>query len=99
MDDLTGRVTNDMVKNPMADQYEIVEFPAILDAEDADGKPIQKPLWPEFFDLPALERTKASMPAFQWNSQYQQTAHSPKQRRLLSASGGIYGPRMTHRQP
>ena len=72
MDDLTGRVTNDMVKNEMADQYEIVEFPALLDSEDDDGKPITKPLWPEFFDLPALERTKASMPAFQWNSQYQQ---------------------------
>ena len=72
MDDLTGRVTNDMVKNELADQYEIVEFPALLDAEDADGKPIMKPLWPEFFDLAALERTKASMPAFQWNSQYQQ---------------------------
>ena len=72
MDDLTGRVTNAMVKNAMADQYEIVEFPALLDAEDADGKPIMKPLWPEFFDLAALERTKASMPAFQWNSQYQQ---------------------------
>ena len=72
MDDLTGRVTNDMVKNELADQYEIVEFPALLDAEDDDGKPIMKPLWPEFFDLAALERTKASMPVFQWNSQYQQ---------------------------
>tara|TARA_R110000851_G_scaffold19961_2_gene60787 strand:+ start:74 stop:883 length:810 start_codon:yes stop_codon:yes gene_type:complete len=61
-----------MVKNELSDQYEVVEFPAILDSEDADGKPIQKPLWPEFFDLPALLRTKASMPAFQWNSQYQQ---------------------------
>ena len=72
MDDLTGRVTNDMVKNELADQYEIVEFPAILDADDENGKPIKKPLWPEFFDLGALERTKASMPAFQWNAQYQQ---------------------------
>jgi len=72
MDDLTGRVTNDMVKNELADQYEIVEFPAILDADDENGKPIKKPLWPEFFDLAALERTKASMPAFQWNAQYQQ---------------------------
>jgi len=72
MDDLTGRVTNDMVKNELSDNYEIVEFPALLDSEDADGKPIQKPLWPEFFDLSALERTKASMPAFQWNAQYQQ---------------------------
>jgi hypothetical protein len=33
---------------------------------------IKKPLWPEFFDMEALERTKASMPVFQWNAQYQQ---------------------------
>ena len=73
MDDLTGRVTRDMAQNERADQYEIVEFPAILDVNDKDtGAPTQKPLWPEFFDLEALLRTKASMPTFQWNSQYQQ---------------------------
>lgn len=72
MDDLTGRVTADMVKNEKSDQFEIIEFPAILDSEDDDGKPIQKPLWPEFFDLEALLRTKSSMPTFQWNAQYQQ---------------------------
>jgi len=72
MDDLTGRVTRDMAQNQLADQYEIVEFPAILDTEDKEGTPVQKPLWPEFFDLNALLRTKASMPAFQWNAQYQQ---------------------------
>ena len=33
---------------------------------------VAKPLWPEFFDLDALLRTKASMPTFQWNAQYQQ---------------------------
>ena len=33
---------------------------------------VHRSLWPEFFDLTALERTKASMPAFQWNAQYQQ---------------------------
>jgi hypothetical protein len=36
------------------------------------GKPKEKALWPEFFDLKALHRTKASMPVFQWNAQYQQ---------------------------
>ena len=72
MDDLTGRVTRDMTQNERADQYEIVEFPAILDTEDEEGTLVQKPLWPEFFDLNALLRTKASMPAFQWNAQYQQ---------------------------
>jgi predicted phage terminase large subunit-like protein len=73
MDDLTGRVINDMTKNNLSDQYEIVEFPAILDVVDKKtNEPVQKPLWPEFFDLEALLRTKASMPVFQWNAQYQQ---------------------------
>ena len=72
MDDLTGRVTRDMVNNDRSDQYEVVEFPAILDTANEEGKAIQKPLWPEFFDMDALLRTKASMPTFQWNAQYQQ---------------------------
>jgi predicted phage terminase large subunit-like protein len=73
MDDLTGRVTNDMAKNARADQYEVVEFPAILEVKrKGSGTYVEKPLWPEFFDLDALLRTKASMPTFQWNAQYQQ---------------------------
>jgi len=73
MDDLTGRVTRDMVNNDMADQYKVVEFPAILDIKKKDSdEVVQKPLWPEFFDMQALERTKSSMPTFQWNAQYQQ---------------------------
>lgn len=71
-DDLTGRVTRDMMQNEQADQYEIVEFPAILEVEGEDGSITQKPLWPEFFNMDALLRTKASMPTFQWNAQYQQ---------------------------
>jgi len=73
MDDLTGRVTKDMSKNARSDQYEVVEFPAILEIKDnKTGKYVEKPLWPEFFNLEALLRTKASMPNFQWNAQYQQ---------------------------
>ena len=72
MDDLIGRVIRDMTQSPDADQYEVFEFPAILSSEAADGSPIEKALWPEFFDLAALHRTKASMPVFQWNAQYQQ---------------------------
>jgi predicted phage terminase large subunit-like protein len=72
--DLTGRVIKDMAQNEGSDQYDVVEFPAILELPDPsnDNKTIEKPLWPEFFDLKALHRTKASMPLFQWNAQYQQ---------------------------
>src|SRR6056300_1616617 len=73
MDDLTGRVVRDMAQNERADECEVIEFPAILDTTDKQtGASVQKPLWPEFFDLEALLRTKASMPVFQWNAQYQQ---------------------------
>jgi len=71
--DMTGRLIQDMANNEGSDQYEIVEYPAILEVEDkVTGELVQKALWPEFFDLPALLRTKASMPVFQWNAQYQQ---------------------------
>jgi predicted phage terminase large subunit-like protein len=88
MDDLTGRLTRDMAQNELADKYEVVEFPAIFEIEKeveerADPeepnsplvtrtKVIEKALWPEFYDINALHRTKASMPLFQWNAQYQQ---------------------------
>jgi hypothetical protein len=83
LDDLTGRVVRDMSQNELADKYEVVEFPAILEVETDVPDPknrlltvkktVEKPLWPDFFNLDALYRTKASMPVFQWNAQYQQT--------------------------
>jgi predicted phage terminase large subunit-like protein len=79
--DLIGHLIQDGAKNPKADQYEVFEFPAILtvkkpiyDDENnvVDEEYTEKALWPEKFDLDALERTKASMPTFQWNAQYMQ---------------------------
>lgn len=76
-DDLSGRVVRDMAANERSDQWEVVEFPAILEIKDkTTGLITEKPLWPEFFDLEALLKTKASMPLFQWNSQYQQKPSS-----------------------
>jgi predicted phage terminase large subunit-like protein len=71
-DDLIGRVIKDMSKDEDADQYTVVEFPAMMEVEKEDGTTTKKALWPEFFDLKALMRTKATMPVFQWNAQYQQ---------------------------
>jgi predicted phage terminase large subunit-like protein len=78
--DLIGRLTKDAAMNPDADQYEIFEFPAILttanpayDPEDPESPAeLLKSLWPEQWSLEALLRTKASMPAWQWNAQYMQ---------------------------
>jgi predicted phage terminase large subunit-like protein len=67
-DDLIGRVIKDSQINMLSDKWKVVEFPAELELEDGT----KKALWPEFFDLDALSRTKASMPLFQWMAQYQQ---------------------------
>lgn len=66
--DLIGRLIKDGAMNEDGDQYEVFEFPAILN-EDTDD---EKSLWPEQWPLESLQRTKASMPAWQWNAQYQQ---------------------------
>ncbi len=73
--DLIGKLVTDGANNPKADQYEVFEFPAVLTLpgpEGTEGELVEKALWPEKFDLDALERTKASMPVFQWNAQYMQ---------------------------
>ena len=50
--------------------------PTPEEADDPDYVPIpstiEKSLWPEQWSLDSLLRTKASMPAWQWNAQYQQ---------------------------
>jgi len=63
MKDLTGRLINAQ-KETKADQWEVIEFPAIL--------PNNKPVWPEYWKLEELESVKASLSIGKWNAQYQQ---------------------------
>ena len=62
--DMTGQLMRAMAKDPMADQWEVVELPAIFD----DGTPC----WPEFWSLEDLNAVRASIPPSKWNAQYQQ---------------------------
>jgi predicted phage terminase large subunit-like protein len=62
--DLTGQIVNHMVKNDDAEQWEVVDFPAIL--------PSGKPLWPEFWPIEELLSKKASLDVRYWNAQYLQ---------------------------
>jgi predicted phage terminase large subunit-like protein len=62
--DLTGQIVNHMVKNDDAEDWEIVDFPAIM--------PSGKPLWPEFWSLEELLAKKASLDVRYWNAQYLQ---------------------------
>jgi hypothetical protein len=62
--DLTGRVVKKMMESDAADQWEIIEFPAIL--------PSGKPLWPGYWPLPELEQIKASISPGKWSAEYMQ---------------------------
>jgi predicted phage terminase large subunit-like protein len=61
--DLTGKIIDHMTKNDDADQWELVEFPAILN---------DKPLWPDFWTIEELLAKKASMDVRYWQAQYMQ---------------------------
>jgi hypothetical protein len=62
--DLTGRLIDAQAKEPKADQWELIEFPAIL--------PSNKPIWPEYWDIDTLQTTKASLTEQKWQAQWQQ---------------------------
>ncbi len=62
--DLTGSIIKASVERGGADEWEIIEFPAIL--------PSGKSLWPGFWPLDQLEALKAELPVSKWSAQYQQ---------------------------
>jgi predicted phage terminase large subunit-like protein len=62
--DLTGQLLRKQMADQHSDQWEIVQLPAIL--------PSGRPIWPEYWALEELLRTKASIPISKWNAQYQQ---------------------------
>lgn len=62
--DLTGRLVKKMAQEQGADQWKVIEFPAIL--------PSGNPLWGNFWSLEELETIKASVSPSKWASQYMQ---------------------------
>jgi predicted phage terminase large subunit-like protein len=63
--DLVGKVLKHQGKDEHADQWEVVEFPAIMPESDT-------PWWPEFWKKEELLSVKASLPISKWNSQWMQ---------------------------
>ena len=67
----TKDLTGILLKNQgevKSDQWEVVEFPAIL---DEDGKK-PKSVWPQYWKLDELENVIATLPVGKWNAQWMQ---------------------------
>jgi len=62
--DLTGKLIRAQANDVMSDQWDIIEFPAILPSDNV--------LWPEFWKKDELLRVKASLSLGKWNAQWQQ---------------------------
>lgn len=63
--DLTGQLVKKEMNSSSGDKWEIIELPAIF--PDTGN-----PLWPEYWSLEELLRTKNSIPISKWNAQYMQ---------------------------
>jgi predicted phage terminase large subunit-like protein len=68
--DLTG-ILLDNQKKVKGDQWDVVEFPAIMDHGTT-----QEPVWPQYWNLKELESVKATLPVGKWNAQWMQNPTS-----------------------
>tara|TARA_R110001599_G_scaffold90272_1_gene238079 strand:+ start:221 stop:1729 length:1509 start_codon:yes stop_codon:yes gene_type:complete len=62
--DLTGKIIKASTQREGVDEWEVIEFPAIM--------PSGKSLWPEFWDQKELLALQNELPASKWSAQYQQ---------------------------
>ena len=62
--DLTGQIIDASIKRGGADEWKVIELPAIM--------PSGNPLWPEFWSQAELDSLKAELPVSKWSAQYQQ---------------------------
>jgi predicted phage terminase large subunit-like protein len=66
--DLTGQLLRQLVEGDLEEDWELIELAAIIG--DKDGA--ERSLWPEYWSLSEMQRTRAILPAARWAAQYQQ---------------------------
>lgn len=75
-DDLVGRLLMQQDKDPNAEKWELVNFPAIYDGTSLgahDPRTTGEALWPTKYNIESLMATKASVGTYDWNALYQQS--------------------------
>lgn len=77
--DLVGQVLKQMERDIAAgtpenqyDKWDVLSLPAILD----EGQPTERSMWPGFWPLEELQRTRNALPPAKWQAQYQQNPTS-----------------------
>ena len=68
MRDLTGKIIKASTQREGTDEWEVIEFPAIM----FEHQPEEKALWPQVWGLEELVSLRNELPAAKWMAQYQQ---------------------------
>lgn len=83
-DDLAGRILALAKNNADADQWVVLNLPAIAEQPipDYDPRQIDGPLWLDEFDSAFLRSQRASVGTYFWNALYQQRPKAPEGNRI-----------------
>ena len=71
IDDLIGRLLRKQAEDPLADQWEVIEFPAVAEQDEPHRK-AGEALHPSRWPLESLNALRATMSPYAWASLYQQ---------------------------
>lgn len=69
-DDLAGRLLAEQAAG--GDKWDIISLPALAEADDALGRTVGQPLWPEWENLDELARKRRAVGPRDWSALYQQ---------------------------
>lgn len=70
-DDLAGRLLQSAKEDPEADQWEVINLPALAEAGDVLGRAEGEALFPERYDVEALRKIKATIGSYWWSALFQ----------------------------
>ncbi len=76
-DDLAGRLLEAMDTEGDADQWTILNFPAVSEGDEEERQPGEA-LWPGKYPESELKKIKANLGSYEWTAMYQQQPSSPE---------------------
>lgn len=73
-DDLAGRLLKQAEEDPDADQWTVINYPAVAEdpIHESDPRNIGDALWPGKYDEDALKKIKSTIGTYEWSALYQQ---------------------------
>lgn len=84
-DDLAGRLLKQAEEDPDAEQWDIINYPAIAEdpLDETDPREIGEELWSGKYDKNALKKIKTAVGTYEWSALYQQRP-SPSEGNILN---------------